>query len=110
MIALLKQEREALIKAGLDVDFMIRQLEGLLEELQEGEARIDELKRQMLKSLSMSVIEQVDGCVAPSDHLDMAAPDMRNNDDVIEYFKRHRKRTRRFTPDEEEMARNSESN
>ena len=110
VIHYLKLHRAALEKAGLDVDFMIRQLESLLEELGDTAAHLEDLKRQTLKLLSKPKDEQPGTYTAPAEHLDMAADALRNGEDVIKYFERLRRRSRRPSSDEKAASGRNDSN
>jgi len=92
VIALMKKERMKLIEAGFDVDFMIHQLEGLLEDAVDAKAKLDIIY------------------MAPTEHLDMATTKMRSDEDVIEYFKRLRRHLKRFDCEEKNSLRTANSN
>ena len=96
VIALLKEHRAVLEKGGLDVDFMIRELEACIQEVEDSEARMEGLKRQILKDLSSDLVKEPPIPMAPTDHLDMAAPELRKDEDVVKHFQRLRGRLRRL--------------
>lgn len=96
VIEYLKKERAALLAAGLDVDPMIRQLEEVLEEVNDAKGRVDDLQRQILKSTGSPVAWLPGPYMAPVEHLDMAAADLRSDNDVMEYFRRLRRRFTQF--------------
>jgi len=110
VIALMKKERMKLIEAGFDVDFMIHQLEGLLEDAVDAKAKLDIIKRQLLKSYTMSKEDHRSSYMAPTEHLDMATTKMRSDEDVIEYFKRLRRHLKRFDCEEKNSLRTANSN
>jgi len=100
----MKKERATLVKAGLDVDSMVRELESLLEKTEDSKARVNDLKRQMLKSLSNPADQQPGAYAAHAEHLDMAKTDLRADDDPVKYFQRLRRRLKRFESDEKDAS------
>ncbi len=97
LLELLKRERKKLTEAGLDVDFMIKELEDLLQKIDDGKAHIEDIKRQMVMESSKSLIGDEGPSPASTDRLDMAAKELRKDGDVEEYYKRLRRRS--TTPD-----------
>jgi hypothetical protein len=102
VLELFKKERAALKKAGLDVDFMIAEIERLIQEADDAKARVEDLKRQMLMSMSKSLVGQKGAPPASVEQLDMAGKDLRKDGDVEEYFKRLWRRTRKPGKPEED--------
>ncbi len=92
-LELLKRDRKKLREAGLDVDFMIEELEDLLQKIDDGKAHIEDVKRQMVMATSKSLIGDEGPSPASTERLDMAAKELRKEGDVEEYFRRLRRRS-----------------
>ena len=103
VIALLKQERKTLMEKGLDVDRMIEELEDILQQALDSKARLDDIKRQMIMSMSKSLVGGEDTTHHVDERLDMAAETLRKDEDVQEYFRRVMRRK----VDAEDDSRNS---
>ena len=73
---------------GLDVDFMIGDIEELIERTEDAKARLEGLKKQQLMSMSESPIREVSPTSATVAHLDMAAREFRGDEAVLKHYRR----------------------
>jgi hypothetical protein len=93
VLELLKKERAEIKKGGVDVDRMIEELEDLLQQTKDSKADLDDLKRRMIMEMSKSLIGEKGAPASSTDHLDMAAKEMREGETAEEYFRRVKRRT-----------------
>jgi hypothetical protein len=93
VLEFMKKERAAIKKGGVDVDRMIEELEDLLQQTEDSKAHLDDLKRRMVMEMSKSLIGVKGAPASSTDHLDMAAKEMREAETAEEYFKRVKRRT-----------------
>ena len=99
VLELMKKERAAIKKGGVDVDRMIEELEDLLQQTEDSKAHLDDLKRRMVMEMSKSLIGQKGAPASSTDHLDMAAKEMRKGETAEEYFRRVKRRARQSKDD-----------
>jgi len=92
VLELMKKERAAIKKGGVDVDRMIEELEDLLQQTEDSKADLEDLKRRMLMSMSRSLIGDKGAPTGPSERLDMAAKDLHKGETAEDYFKRVKRR------------------
>jgi hypothetical protein len=98
VLELMKRERTELIKAGLDVDHMIEELENIMQEAQDAKAHLDDLKKRMVMEMSKSLIGEKGAPAASTDQFDMASKELRKGETAEEYFQRVKRRAGK--PDE----------
>jgi len=99
VLELMKKERAAIKKGGVDVDRMIEELEDLLQQTEDSKAHLDDLKRRMVMEMSKSLIGVKGAPASSTDHLDMAGKDLRKGESAEEYFRRVKRRAIR--PDDD---------
>jgi len=92
ILELMKKDRAELKKAGLDVDHMIEELENLMQEAKDSKADLEDLKKRMVMEMSKSLIKAKGAPASSTDHLDMAAKEMRKGETAEDYFKRVKRR------------------
>lgn len=95
VLELMKKERAAIKKGGVDVDRMIEEIEDLLQQVEDSKAHLEDLKRRMLMAMSKSLIGDKGAPQGPNEHLDMAAKDLHKGETAEEYFRRVKRRTRK---------------
>jgi hypothetical protein len=94
VLEMLKKERAAIKKGGVDVDRMIEELEDLLQQTEDSKADVEDLKRRMLMAMSKSAIGDKGAPQGPSERLDMAGKDLQKGETAEEYFRRVKRRAR----------------
>ena len=92
VLDVMKKERAELLKAGLDVDHMIEEIEKVLQEAEDAKARVEDIKRQMLMEMSKSLIKDKSATLSSAEKLDMAVETVRRGETTEDYYKRVKRR------------------
>jgi hypothetical protein len=103
VLELFSQERNALIKGGLDVDGLAATLNLLLEESKAADAAQESLKRQLRSSTSIAELKLRRAYINASGMLDMAIAVVDKTSPAAKNFQSIRSRVRK-SPEEEQIV------